>query len=377
MKPTDLTLNEQLRITTRELSKRKKAFNISEKSIQTLLEAKPIIFAELDDIVNDFYKELLNVDGVPEIIGDAESLHRLGNHVKFYIRTLLGGTYDMDYIQSRLRIGMVHKRIGVSPKLYFAAYKIFNKLIRTRLLTLGNTSSCESCLDRTDALENIILFDLALVSDTFILGLVNELNRSKEELEEYAHELEKTVAIRTKQLAEQASKDGLTGLYNQRTFFDHLELEISRSHRRGDTFSICYFDLDNFKKANDTHGHKYGDEILINVATAMKQVLRKEDIAARYGGDEFCILFPDTQSGECRTICERLIEDFSKINSMNIVTMSIGLAEFSPETGLDADTLIKMADKAMYSSKKKPGHYITQYSDVVITSPDDEYDPTA
>ncbi|MEZ0576885.1 GGDEF domain-containing protein, partial [Halodesulfovibrio aestuarii] len=171
--------------------------------------------------------------------------------------------------------------------------------------------------------------------------------------------------------------DGLTGLYNQRTFFDHLELEISRSHRRGDTFSICYFDLDNFKKANDTHGHKYGDEILINVATAMKQVLRKEDIAARYGGDEFCILFPDTQSGECRTICERLIEDFSKINSMNIVTMSIGLAEFSPETGLDADTLIKMADKAMYSSKKNPGHYITQYSDVVITSPDDEYDPTA
>ncbi|WP_290924979.1 GGDEF domain-containing protein [Halodesulfovibrio sp.] len=362
MKPTDFTLDEQMRITAHEIVKRKSLFHISEEDMLTLLEIKPVILADIEDIVNSFYAELVEVEGVAQVIGDAESLYRLRNHMQRYLRSLFEGTYDVEYVQSRLRIGLVHKRIGVPPKLYITAYQLLSKILREKLRIQNKTKSCDICNSRSTALENLMLFDLVLVFDTYIQGLVNEVKRSKDDLENYAHELENTVAKRTKELAEQASKDGLTGLYNQKTFFEYLNIELSRSQRRANNFTLCYFDLDNFKKANDTFGHKYGDAVLTNVATAIKHSLRKEDIGARYGGDEFCILFAETSAEQAKEICDRLITEFAKIDPECIVTFSIGLAEFTPESGLDADGLVKQADNAMYSSKKHPGNYITTYA---------------
>lgn len=376
MKPTDFTLDEQLRITAHEIIRRKKTLDITDEDIQTLLEAKPIIISELNEIVESFYAELLEIEEVSQVIGDAESLHRLKNHLQGYLRSLFDGPYDMDYVQSRLRIGLVHKRIGVPSKLFIAGYKILSRILRGRLRHHSKDISCELCSGRSGSLEKLMLFDLVLVFDTYIQGLVNEVNRSKADLETYARELEATVVSRTKQLAEQASKDGLTGLYNQRAFFEYLSTELSRSQRRADTFTLCYFDLDNFKKANDTFGHKYGDKVLTNVADATTKVLRKEDIGARYGGDEFCILLPQTSIDQAKSMCKRLTESFTKIDPECFVTMSIGLAEFVPDAGLDADTLIKRADKAMYLSKKQSGHYITPYSDDLISPLKEVYYPT-
>lgn len=376
MQPTDLTLNEQLRITAHEIAWRKKIFHISEKDIETLLEVKPIILSDLEDIVTTFYTKLVEIEGVAQVIGDAESLHRLKNHLQGYIRSLFEGPYNMEYVQTRLRIGLVHKRIGVPAKLYIAAYRILSKILRSKIREQNQENLCDICSSRSNSLENLMLFDLVLVFDTYIQGLVNEVNRSKEDLEIYARELEDTVASRTKELAEQASKDGLTGLYNQRTFYEYLRTELSRSQRRADTFTLCYFDLDNFKKANDTHGHIFGDQVLTNVATAIKQILRDEDIGARYGGDEFCIILPNASSEDAKKVCKRLISTFSKIDPDCIVTMSIGLAEFIPDSGIDTDSLIKRADKAMYLSKKQSGHYITVYSDESTKLKKDTFYPT-
>lgn len=376
MKPTDLTLDEQLRITAHEIAWRKKIFNISEEDIETLLEVKPIILSDLENIVTTFYTKLVEIEGVAQVIGDAESLHRLKNHLQGYIRSLFEGPYNMEYVQTRLRIGLVHKRIGVPPKLYIAAYKILSKILRSKIREQNKEKACDICSNRSSSLENLMLFDLVLVFDTYIQGLVNEVNRSKEDLEIYARELEDTVASRTKELAEQASKDGLTGLYNQRTFYEYLGTELSRSQRRADTFTLCYFDLDNFKKANDTHGHIFGDQVLTNVATAIKQILRDEDIGARYGGDEFCMILPNASAEEAQTVCKRLINVFSKSDPDGIVTMSIGLAEFIPDSGLDTDSLIKRADKAMYLSKNQSGHYVTVYSDENTKIKNDAFYPT-
>ncbi|SIO19192.1 GGDEF domain-containing protein [Halodesulfovibrio marinisediminis] len=368
MRPTDFTLNEQLRITTHEISRRKHLLDLTDDEIKTLNEAKPIILSDLENITNLFYKELVEMEGAPQLIGDAETLHRLKNYLQRYVRTLFEGPYDMDYVQSRLRIGLVHKRIGVPPKLYIAAYKILSRILRGKLRSESKKISCEVCSGRSGALEKVMLFDLVFVFDTFIQSLVNEVSQSKQNLEEYARELEVTVHNRTKQLKEQASKDGLTGLFNQRTFFEHLRAEVSRSQRRADTFSLCYFDLDNFKKVNDIHGHQQGDEVLIAVGTAINKVLRQEDTGARYGGDEFCIILPQTSAEQAKIVCKRLIKIFSEITPQESVTLSIGLAEFIPDTNIDPDTLIKHADKAMYSSKKQSGHYVTVYTDELIPS---------
>lgn len=354
MKPTDLTLNEQMRLTSFEIDKRKELLAISADDVKVLLEAKSVIVDDLDTIVEAFYKQLVNIDAVPQLIGDAESLYRLKNHLRGYLRSLFDGQYDIDYVQSRLRIGLVHKRIGVPPKLYVAAYKILSSLLKKRLKTSGE-ESCALCNARYEALEKLMLFDLVLVFDTYIQSLVNAVDRSREELEIYAQDLEQTVADRTKQLAEQARKDGMTGLFNQRSFFEAMRKELSRAQRRGEPLSLCYLDLDHFKKANDTMGHKYGDSILINVAKAMFAVLRQEDVGVRYGGDEFCILLPATSPKEAVIVCERVIEAFTELDEKKIVTMSVGITAFSPDSGLDSDALVKQADKAMYVSKKKKG----------------------
>ncbi|WP_034602743.1 GGDEF domain-containing protein [Maridesulfovibrio frigidus] len=363
MKPTDLTLNEQLRITSHEIAKRKGLLDISDEDAKILLDTKPIIISDLDTIVEDFYDILVEVEGVAQVIGDAESLYRLKNHLRGYLRSLFDAQYDIHYVQSRLRIGLVHKRIGVPPKLYIAAYKILSGILQDRLRTTKSDEPCKICIQRYKALEKLMLFDLVLVFDTYIQGLVNEVNRSREDLEVYARDLEFTVAERTQQLAEQANKDGMTSLYNQRSFFEHMRKELARAQRRAERFSLCYLDLDHFKQANDTKGHKYGDAVLINVAKAMGQILREEDVAARYGGDEFCIMLPQTTSDMAKSVCNRLTKAFSEMDQECRVTMSIGIAEFIPDMDIDADTLIKKADKAMYASKKQSGHYITLYSD--------------
>jgi len=364
MKPTDLTLNEQLRITAHEILKRKDLLSITDQDAGVLREAKPLITSEMDTIVETFYSILVDLEGVSQVIGDAESLYRLKNHLRGYLRSLFDGQYDIEYVQSRLRIGLVHKRIGVPPKLYIAAYKILSGLLRERLrASPSEEEACKLCDARYEALEKLMMFDLVLVFDTYIQGLMNEVIQSQDELEEYAHELEIQVAERTKELREQARKDGMTGLYNQRSFFEYVRMELSRAQRRAEHFSLCYIDLDKFKKANDLHGHKYGDSVLINVAHAMDQVLRAEDIGARYGGDEFCVLLPQTSAQMAESVCQRLTEAFTALDPQCEVTMSIGIAEFNPDAGLDVESLIKQADKAMYTAKQDDGHVIHTYSE--------------
>lgn len=364
MKPTDMTLNEQLRISGHEVEKRKSLLGITDRDIAVLREAKSFITADLDSIVETFYAEVVELAGVAELIGDSESLARLKNYLRGYLRSLFDGEYDVEYVQSRLRIGLVHKRIGVPPKLYIAAYKILSGVLRGNLRAETNEEDvCAACTLRNEALEKLMLFDLAFVFDTYIQSLMNEVKRGQDELETYTRELEAQVAERTRQLREQARKDGMTGLYNQRSFFEFVRKELSRSQRRAERFSLCYIDLDHFKQANDTHGHKYGDAVLINVAKAMEQVLRSEDVGARYGGDEFCLLLPHTSAQDATLVCMRLCDAFTALDPECGVTMSVGIAEFDPTAGLDVETLVKQADKAMYASKQQEGHYITLYSD--------------
>ncbi|HAS89054.1 MAG TPA: GGDEF domain-containing protein [Desulfovibrio sp.] len=362
MKPTDLTLNEQMRITAHEIVKRKGLLDITDEDAANLKAGREGVIFDLDTIVDHFYGILVEIDEVPQLIGDAESLYRLKNYLRGYIRSLFSGDYDVDYVQSRLRIGLVHKRIGVPPKLYVAAFQILSGLLREKMRASVDVGDCRLCAGRQDSLEKLMLFDLVLVFDTYIQGLMDEVKRGREDVENYARDLEQTVADRTRELAEQARKDGMTGLYNQKTFFELIRKELSRSQRRAERFSLCYIDLDKFKQANDTLGHKYGDSVLINVAKAMGEVLRGEDIGARYGGDEFCVLLPHTEIDGAVSVCERLIEIFDKIDTQCMVTMSIGVAEYLPDSGMDADTLIKQADRAMYESKKSEGYKITVYS---------------
>ena len=151
--------------------------------------------------------------------------------------------------------------------------------------------------------------------------------------------------------------DDLTGLYNQRHFYDELKKEIERAKRHKRTLSLLLFDIDGFKHYNDTYGHLEGDMILQKTGEIIVLNIRENvDSGYRYGGDEFIVVLPETDKNQAFSVGERIRRSFSDIG-LDGVTVSIGLAEY--QNGLDLKTFISRADKAMFSSKHLGGDRIT------------------
>ena len=157
-------------------------------------------------------------------------------------------------------------------------------------------------------------------------------------------------------MLELAQHDSLTGLFNQRALNDCLHREVVGAKRRKKAFSLAYFDVDDFKRINDSKGHFMGDEVLRGVAEAMRRTCREMDLPFRYGGDEFCLLLPDSTVTEAEVLCQRLIEQLS--TTVADVTVSIGIAQTGPDDFVAADELLRAADRKMYEAKTYPGFKI-------------------
>ncbi|MCD6419770.1 MAG: GGDEF domain-containing protein [Synergistetes bacterium] len=154
----------------------------------------------------------------------------------------------------------------------------------------------------------------------------------------------------------EAITDHLTGTYNRRRLDEIFEIEVERAIRYKRPLSITISDIDRFKEVNDTLGHKMGDKVLIDTAHIMLESIRKTDIVARYGGDEFAIIFPETQKETAEKIMLRIrekIEDYAKGIGIPI-SISFGVASY-PEDGNSSQELLKVADSNMYQDKMERG----------------------
>ncbi len=150
-----------------------------------------------------------------------------------------------------------------------------------------------------------------------------------------------------------AVSDGLTGLYNHAFFAQALRREVLRARRHGHALSLLLFDLDNFKKVNDSRGHLAGDRVLVKVAALVQSCVREIDVAARYGGEEFAVILPDTSGPGAHVVAERIrrrIDDHFRRGKGPRVTISGGVASF-PEDGSAPEHLIERADALLYRSK--------------------------
>jgi diguanylate cyclase (GGDEF)-like protein len=153
-----------------------------------------------------------------------------------------------------------------------------------------------------------------------------------------------------------AITDGLTGLYNSRYFYKYLDLEIARTKRYGNSFSLVLFDIDDFKKLNDTYGHQSGDEVLQHLARILKSISRETDIVVRFGGEEFIIILPNTSEEDAIALAHRVLD---ATQDMKIaisdkeevsITLSGGIASY-PQNASSAKALLNAADNAMYAAK--------------------------
>lgn len=177
--------------------------------------------------------------------------------------------------------------------------------------------------------------------------------------------------------------DELTGIANRRYFNQRYEREFLRSERYNRALSVIMVDIDHFKNYNDTHGHLRGDEILRKVARVLEKNLRKADLVARFGGEEFIVLLPETDKARARNVAEKLrhrIETYSfpdgHSQPLGRVTISLGLASY-PEDASSSRALLEVADRMLYLAKSmgrnqlgfveektsclQPGHRARQY----------------
>ncbi|NNJ96067.1 MAG: GGDEF domain-containing protein [Gammaproteobacteria bacterium] len=163
---------------------------------------------------------------------------------------------------------------------------------------------------------------------------------------------------RIKLLQEQMSlvayTDPLTNIYNRLHFSHFLDSEIDRVKRYGGTFSLIFFDLDQFKGINDEYGHPVGDETLREVANIVQKANRSADIFARYGGEEFIILTPATDISGATVHAERLRKDIAehRFSEIGNLTCSFGATEYKKDQD-DVGALFKRADAALYHAKNK------------------------
>ncbi len=222
--------------------------------------------------------------------------------------------------------------------------------------------------------QNKQLINMVVAFIVFLIGVITLLlnnirsrRQAQKQLTEFNQQLESVVHERTKDLEERnhqledassqliamANTDILTGLGNRRAANDEIPAFIKRYNVVYQPLALAILDIDFFKKINDSFGHQTGDEILAALGLTLKTTLRPTDKIYRWGGEEFLIMLPDTQSDVAQMVCQRIRHNIAQIKSQEVdkVTVSIGLAEFY--TGDDYNHLLKRADQALYIAKNR------------------------
>jgi diguanylate cyclase (GGDEF)-like protein len=186
-----------------------------------------------------------------------------------------------------------------------------------------------------------------------LMGIVTQSDVLKAFVKEMeiAHEKLKDLSIR----------DYLTGMYNRRLFMSALENEFYRSRRYQTPMSLILADLDDFKDINDRHGHQHGDQVLKTVADVIRKGSRDADIPARFGGEEFVIITPETDVSKARRLAERLRKDIAQFG----FTASFGIASYPNKQSRFPDDLIRMADEALYIAKHQGKNKVVCVGDEV------------
>ncbi|MFM8313056.1 MAG: diguanylate cyclase [Deltaproteobacteria bacterium] len=258
--------------------------------------------------------------------------------------------------------------------------QVFN--LRNKTYKIGRDRDCDIWVDDphisrvhaviTDENNETIIKDNLSTNGVFINGkkVTEQILKNGDRLLigtrlyfKFSHEFADYQEVQNQKF-EQANQDGLTKLYNKRFFIDSISREFSYSKRNKNPLSLLMIDIDFFKQINDEFGHLVGDQVLSSLGKLIKDGLRHENIACRYGGEEFSIILRNTGPIAAEKVAQRIREaveklEFNYLNKKFHVTVSIGIATYDHQNYETYEELIKHADELLYESKLRGRNCIT------------------
>lgn len=321
-------------------------FSLSSTDIALLAANRTALFSRIDRLATEITGGLDAFSGMETLIGDMYTTDSFAKMLRGFLRDYFEGACDAEHIQDRDRMGRLFHRFDVYPKDFLPFLAYVQEKMQTELYTvLGNG---ESAILTVKAFDRFFRLDCAVIVDAY---RANEAMRDRQEekrLRHYADALEKKMFQMTATLEDLAQKDPLTGLYNQRGFYDNLYRELGNGKRHKWPVSIVYFDLNKFGEFNENEGRRAGDRLLNIMAASMADTYRETDILCRYTYDDFVVIMPNAKAKDAAMVCRRLIEKFRKRNVYG-VAFCMGVAQTGPEEFCSPDELL---DKAVENMKE-------------------------
>jgi diguanylate cyclase (GGDEF)-like protein len=326
------------------VAKRLGQMNLTEADLQTAEQVmQQVIKPGHKQIMDDFYEFVLGQAEMRPFIGAEKKIKRLKQTQTEYLLSFGLHFNEQAYFEYRLRIGAAHARINMPMHLYIAAYSKMQSLLHQALQNLNLTDTALNTRYH-QFINKIIFLDISLAIDAYHMSTMQDLSESVSQLEEEKHEL-----------SNQLMHDTLTGALSRAYIMDVLKKHISiRRQVSSQELSVALFDIDFFKKVNDTYGHQVGDMLLIKLIQTINYVIRDQDYLGRYGGEEFLFVIVNTAPEDAYHLVERIRSSIENtayhINGHEIhITLSIGLTHI--KLGDDVSHIIERADSALYQAK--------------------------
>ena len=263
------------------------------------------------------------------------------------------------------RLGEMERHLVSSIEHFRKTYQTETEFNRRLSSEIKQTSTTVRNLQQVEQLKNLVLSKLSLINEAIKTKQQQESDQIKAASRDLGtvrngfgsiQEEIKRVHAENQALMKKLRRDGLTGAYNRTAYEEHLADEFERMRRYERTFSLIIFDIDEFKSINDTFGHIVGDRCLREVARQVGDIIRQNDVLARYGGDEFVVLLPETNKLSGLEVAEKIrqrieMTEFTFKGSILPMTISLGVTAAEP-TDENVETVVHRADQAMYEAKR-------------------------
>lgn len=351
------------------------------KKFRAFLVRVELIGANENDMKHDLLRLLkLLIDNIGELVADDQWLHGQIS----VVQTIVSGPLDRVLItEAEKSLKEVIFKQGLLKHSLNEAKNAFKAMIATFVDRLSHMSSstgayhdkveiCAEKLAKTEDIAqiNALLEDLMIDTHTMQTDIVRSREAMIKQTDEVISAQEKIIKLQTElsQLSEKVSIDQLTGVLNRRGLDEAMLREIARAKRCGAELCVALLDIDNFKFFNDHYGHQVGDTALQHLAKVIQQTLRPTDAVARFGGEEFVILLPDTSIEAAVETVSRLQRALTKQfflgnNERLLITFSAGVALFKKEE--EQIAVLNRADQAMYLAKKSGKNRVMTEIDLI------------